>query len=97
MKNTVFALLFALVAFAYGDEKIYLPMEKLSFTDQGIFLKKGQCIIQLPFIGYDEQGYYLASNSRTGVTIVQCAACRRNMWWVEKHCCMNEDCPYYCY
>jgi hypothetical protein len=97
MNAKVLVLLLTLSVFVCAEEKVYLSLDKLSFTEKGIFFKKGECIVQLPSVGYDEHGYYLASNSKNGVTVIQCAACRYYTWWVEKHCCMREECVYYCY
>ncbi len=97
MKLGILALLLAFSTCVFAEERIYLSLDNLSFTEEGIFFKKGKCTLQLPSIAYDEFGYYLALGRETGVTILRCEACGFYTWWVEGDCCLEEECPYYCY
>jgi len=97
MKTAILVSLLSLSAFSYAEEKLYLPLDQLSFTENGIFLGKDGCILQLPAVGYDSRGYYLASDSKNGITFVECYNCGLITWWVEEHCCYNRDCVRYCF
>ncbi len=92
-----FLVILALLS-VYAEERVYFPLSRLAFTDEGIFLKKKECRpLQLPAIEHDDQGYYLEANAREGVSIVRCGYCGAMTWWTERCCCLNDNCPYYCF
>ncbi len=103
MRNLILVVMsfLAITTYAQADEdsRIYLPRENLTFSSEGIFLQSGKCTLLLPVVGFDYacQQFYLAENIKQGVTIIKCGACTRITWWVEKHCCLNCNCWYYCY
>lgn len=93
----MFLIMLALLS-VNAEDKVYLPLSKLTFKDGKVFLEKKECCpLLLPAIEHDDKGYYLAANSREGVSILRCGYCGAMTWWSERQCCLNDNCPYYCF
>lgn len=92
-------VVFTSLLFAEENERVYIKAKNLIFNENGIFFKLKCRSIELSTISYDyaAQNYYLQPDIHSGKTFVRCGYCRLNTWWVEKNCCLNDPCPYYCF
>lgn len=92
-------LVFANIATADLPDRVYIPKKNISFTDIGIFYKSDCALVELENISfdYDAQSYYLTFNDSQRRTIVNCNYCGDFTWWVQGHCCLNDDCNRACF
>ena len=66
------------------DEKVYLKVANISYTNTGFVLCNGQSSIFLPRLSIDQNGYYLSCRSKADDVELICSKCGKKWWYGKK-------------